>query len=102
MVCLYWRFTYDRCEPMLICAIVAFRSPSYLQASHPPAPAANIQSKMRGTSEDRELTKVFASAFGFELAYDSVTDRIWDTINKGRQWKDIRARYIEAGDGDDE
>lgn len=58
---------------------------------------------------------------GMYRGYDIVTDKIWDRMNKGvcnserwqqsmghglifsaqRQWKDIRARYIEA-DGDDE
>ncbi|CAD6439187.1 4b68a89e-0e88-4422-8c72-b6f1ce5cce34 [Sclerotinia trifoliorum] len=44
------------------------------------------------------LGAVFASAFGFEMAYDSITDRVWDSLNKGRQWKDIRSRYVEAAD----
>ncbi|OBT75947.1 hypothetical protein VF21_05794 [Pseudogymnoascus sp. 05NY08] len=44
------------------------------------------------------LGTVFAGAFAFEMTFDSVTDSLWDKINKGRQWKDIRAKYIEAGD----
>ncbi|PMD18083.1 ubiquinol-cytochrome C reductase [Hyaloscypha hepaticicola] len=48
------------------------------------------------------LGVIFASAFGFEIAYDTVTDRIWDNINKGRQWKDIRSKYIESEGGDDD
>ncbi|OBT66670.1 hypothetical protein VE03_03911 [Pseudogymnoascus sp. 23342-1-I1] len=44
------------------------------------------------------LGTVFAGAFAFEMTFDSVTDSLWDNINKGRQWKDIRAKYIEAGD----
>ncbi|TGO58170.1 hypothetical protein BCON_0058g00220 [Botryotinia convoluta] len=47
------------------------------------------------------LGAVFGAAFGFEMAYDSITDRVWDSINKGRQWKDIRARYVEAADDDE-
>lgn len=53
----------------------------------------------------------------YDRAYDSITDRVWDSINKGvslstwkirgrtradeygqRQWKDIRSRYVEAAD----
>ncbi|KAI9102682.1 cytochrome b-c1 complex subunit 9 [Phlyctochytrium arcticum] len=38
---------------------------------------------------------IFASAFVFEMAFDSVSDRIWDSVNRGRQWKDIRDKYIQ-------
>ncbi|PSS16918.1 hypothetical protein M430DRAFT_141437 [Amorphotheca resinae ATCC 22711] len=48
------------------------------------------------------LGVIFASAFAFEIAFDITTDRIWDNINKGRQWKDIRSRYVQSGDGDEE
>ncbi|KAI0879466.1 cytochrome b-c1 complex subunit 9 [Hypoxylon argillaceum] len=41
------------------------------------------------------LGAVFVSAFAFEMAYDSGMNRVWDSINKGRQWKDIRSRYVE-------
>ncbi|KAI1303534.1 hypothetical protein EDD11_005335 [Mortierella claussenii] len=39
------------------------------------------------------LTTIFVSAFAAEMVFDSVSDRIWDNINKGRQWKDIEAKY---------
>ncbi|KAF2477861.1 ubiquinol-cytochrome C reductase [Lindgomyces ingoldianus] len=42
------------------------------------------------------LGTVFAAAFGLQLAFDAGSDRIWDAINKGRQWKDIKHRYVEA------
>ncbi|KAI1493159.1 ubiquinol-cytochrome C reductase [Biscogniauxia mediterranea] len=38
---------------------------------------------------------VFVSAFAFELAYDTGMNKIWDNINRGRQWKDIRSRYVK-------
>ncbi|KAF8427449.1 cytochrome b-c1 complex subunit 9 [Tirmania nivea] len=38
---------------------------------------------------------IFASAFAFEVIFDKTTDKIWDHINKGRQWKDIRHRYAQ-------
>ncbi|KAI9017840.1 cytochrome b-c1 complex subunit 9 [Gaertneriomyces semiglobifer] len=38
---------------------------------------------------------IFAAAFAFEIAFDSVTDRVWDSLNRGRQWKDIRDKYIQ-------
>ncbi|KAI9048328.1 hypothetical protein LZ554_008121 [Drepanopeziza brunnea f. sp. 'monogermtubi'] len=47
------------------------------------------------------LGVVFASAFAFEMAWDTQTDKLWDYINKGRQWKDIRAKYVQAADDDE-
>ncbi|KAI0843035.1 ubiquinol-cytochrome C reductase [Hypoxylon sp. FL0890] len=41
------------------------------------------------------LGVVFVSAFAFELTYDSTMNKIWDNLNRGRQWKDIRHRYVE-------
>ncbi|KAI9841153.1 MAG: hypothetical protein M1838_003684 [Thelocarpon superellum] len=41
------------------------------------------------------LATVFTGAFAFEMAFDTVTDSIWNTLNKGRQWQDIRDKYIE-------
>ncbi|KAL2155129.1 hypothetical protein VTH82DRAFT_3805 [Thermothelomyces myriococcoides] len=44
------------------------------------------------------LGVVFAGAFAFQLGYDSLMNKIWDNNNRGRQWKDIRHKYIEGGD----
>ncbi|KAI1142719.1 ubiquinol-cytochrome C reductase [Hypoxylon sp. FL0543] len=41
------------------------------------------------------LGVVFVSAFAFELTYDSGMNKLWDSLNRGRQWKDIRSRYVE-------
>ncbi|KXS12661.1 ubiquinol-cytochrome C reductase [Gonapodya prolifera JEL478] len=38
---------------------------------------------------------VFASAFALEIVFDESSNAIWDRINAGRQWKDIRGRYIQ-------
>ncbi|RPB10006.1 ubiquinol-cytochrome C reductase [Morchella conica CCBAS932] len=38
---------------------------------------------------------VFAGAFAFEILFDQATDKLWDNMNKGRQWKDIRHRYVQ-------
>ncbi|EHL02680.1 putative Cytochrome b-c1 complex subunit 9 [Glarea lozoyensis 74030] len=48
------------------------------------------------------LGVVFAGAFAFEMGFDNGMDKIWDSLNKGRQWKDIRAKYVQAADDDDE
>ncbi|KAI8098899.1 cytochrome b-c1 complex subunit 9 [Halteromyces radiatus] len=39
------------------------------------------------------VTTIFASAIAFEVVFDSASSRIWDNINKGKQWKDIKHKY---------
>ncbi|KAJ1716446.1 UQCRX/QCR9 like ubiquinol-cytochrome C reductase family protein [Aspergillus flavus] len=48
------------------------------------------------------LTAIFTSAFAFEIAYDSASNRIWDAMNRGRQWKDIKHQYMVKDEEDDE
>ncbi|XHG08498.1 hypothetical protein AWENTII_011596 [Aspergillus wentii] len=48
------------------------------------------------------LTSIFAGAFAFEIAYDSSTNRIWDAMNRGRQWKDIKHLYMNKADEDED
>ncbi|KAK0657475.1 cytochrome b-c1 complex subunit 9 [Cercophora newfieldiana] len=38
---------------------------------------------------------VFVGAFGFEMFFDTRMNKVWDSINRGRQWKDIRSKYVE-------
>ncbi|KAK1834872.1 cytochrome b-c1 complex subunit 9 [Podospora conica] len=44
---------------------------------------------------------VFAGAFGFEIFYNSTMNKVWDNLNRGRQWKDIRHKYAEAEESDE-
>ncbi|BCR92744.1 cytochrome b-c1 complex subunit 9 [Aspergillus chevalieri] len=48
------------------------------------------------------LTSIFTGAFAFEIAFDSASNKIWDTINRGRQWKDIKPMYLNKADDEDE
>ncbi|KAJ9634751.1 uncharacterized protein PV06_07055 [Exophiala oligosperma] len=48
------------------------------------------------------LTTVFAGAFAFELAFEGGTNAMWDSWNKGRQWKDIKHKYMTAEEDEDE
>ncbi|GAB7360876.1 hypothetical protein MBLNU230_g0862t1 [Neophaeotheca triangularis] len=66
------------------------------------------------------LGTIFVSAFATEMIFDVGSNKIWDQVNKGvcsgqrepklgsvltnrqRQWKDIKQRYMEAQDDDDE
>ncbi|KYM94474.1 PREDICTED: cytochrome b-c1 complex subunit 9 [Cyphomyrmex costatus] len=36
---------------------------------------------------------VLACAFMFERGFDMASDKIFDSINKGKQWKDIKHKY---------
>ncbi|CAG8484173.1 8525_t:CDS:2 [Paraglomus occultum] len=42
------------------------------------------------------LCGVFAAAFAFEIAFDVTSDRIFDRVNRGRQWKDIKDKYASV------
>ncbi|KKK23168.1 hypothetical protein P175DRAFT_0557352 [Aspergillus ochraceoroseus IBT 24754] len=48
------------------------------------------------------LTSIFAGAFAFEIAFDSTTNKIWDTMNRGRQWKDIKYQYVNKAEEEDD
>ncbi|XP_026293802.1 cytochrome b-c1 complex subunit 9 [Frankliniella occidentalis] len=36
---------------------------------------------------------VIVGAFVFERSFDVLTNTIWDKINEGKQWKDIKKNY---------
>ncbi|BGP29930.1 Cytochrome b-c1 complex subunit 9, mitochondrial [Rhodotorula toruloides] len=36
-----------------------------------------------------------SGAFAFGIVYDKVTSAWWDAHNAGKQWKDIRHKYVE-------
>lgn len=48
------------------------------------------------------LGAVFASAFAFQMSFDVTTTKMWDNMNRGRQWKDIKAKYLEGGEEEEE
>ncbi|GLA52564.1 qcr9 subunit 9 of the ubiquinol cytochrome-c reductase complex [Aspergillus niger] len=48
------------------------------------------------------LTTIFASAFAFELAFDTASNKVWDSFNRGRQWKDIKHQYLNKADEEDD
>ncbi|MCJ1273387.1 qcr9 subunit 9 of the ubiquinol cytochrome-c reductase complex [Puttea exsequens] len=41
------------------------------------------------------LVAVFGGAFIFEIGFDKGLTKWWDWNNKGRQWKDIRHKYVQ-------
>ncbi|KAL4922863.1 ubiquinol-cytochrome C reductase [Aspergillus aurantiobrunneus] len=48
------------------------------------------------------LTSIFAGAFAFEVAFDTSTNKLWDTWNRGRQWKDIKYQYLNPAEEEDD
>ncbi|KAF2487292.1 ubiquinol-cytochrome C reductase [Neohortaea acidophila] len=48
------------------------------------------------------LTTIFVGAFATEMVFDSGSNLIWDSINRGRQWKDIKHKYMSNGGGGDD
>jgi ubiquinol-cytochrome c reductase subunit 9 len=47
-------------------------------------------------SSSRYFLTLCAGAFVFERTADGICDSIFDRINKGKQWKDIKHLYIKA------
>ncbi|EDR14731.1 uncharacterized protein LACBIDRAFT_305710 [Laccaria bicolor S238N-H82] len=41
------------------------------------------------------VTTVFAGAFAFGIGFDLGVTKFYDTWNKGKQWKDIRDKYVQ-------
>ncbi|KAH8106286.1 ubiquinol-cytochrome C reductase UQCRX/QCR9-like protein [Cristinia sonorae] len=44
------------------------------------------------------VTSIFAGAFAFSIGFDVGLTSLWDNWNKGKQWKDIRAKYVQDSD----
>ncbi|KAI0728791.1 ubiquinol-cytochrome C reductase UQCRX/QCR9-like protein [Fomitopsis betulina] len=41
------------------------------------------------------VATIFTGAFAFGVGFDIAITSVWDTWNKGKQWKDIRPKYIQ-------
>ncbi|KAK9388628.1 cytochrome b-c1 complex subunit 9 [Lipomyces mesembrius] len=39
---------------------------------------------------------ILVGAFAFEIGFDSTIDKLWDRLNSGKQWKDIKHSYITS------
>ncbi|TWU78009.1 hypothetical protein ED733_006363 [Metarhizium rileyi] len=48
------------------------------------------------------LAAVFTAGLAFEVGFNNGVNKWWDNHNRGRQWKDIRAKYVEDGAEDEE
>ncbi|KAK9371143.1 cytochrome b-c1 complex subunit 9 [Lipomyces kononenkoae] len=42
------------------------------------------------------VSTILLGAFAFEIGFDSTIDKYWDRLNAGKQWKDIKHKYITA------
>ncbi|WFD27890.1 hypothetical protein MNAN1_002898 [Malassezia nana] len=78
--------------------------PSFAGAQVPMTRAPSLETPATEARGKRKLPKVrvvlltvgtiFAGAFGFGIAFDTLTEKWWDNHNKGKQWKDIRHKYL--------
>ncbi|KAI0047317.1 ubiquinol-cytochrome C reductase [Auriscalpium vulgare] len=41
------------------------------------------------------VTTIFTGAFAFGIGFDTGVTKFWDSWNRGKQWKDIRHKYVE-------
>jgi len=48
------------------------------------------------------ISTIFAGAFSLQLGFDYISNRAWDNINAGRQWKDIKSKYVQKDEDEDE
>ncbi|THV05506.1 ubiquinol-cytochrome C reductase [Dendrothele bispora CBS 962.96] len=41
------------------------------------------------------VATVFSAAFAFGISFDAGVQSFWDKWNQGKQWKDIRDKYVQ-------
>ncbi|KAF6742626.1 cytochrome b-c1 complex subunit 9 [Ephemerocybe angulata] len=41
------------------------------------------------------VSTIFIGAFAFGIGFDTGVQKFWDSYNKGKQWKDIRHKYVQ-------
>ncbi|KAI8878430.1 ubiquinol-cytochrome C reductase [Backusella circina FSU 941] len=41
------------------------------------------------------ISSMFVGAIAFEMGYDTLSTKVWDSVNKGKQWKDIKDNYSQ-------
>ncbi|KAH7181485.1 hypothetical protein DER46DRAFT_653648 [Fusarium sp. MPI-SDFR-AT-0072] len=78
------------------------RRPQWLIAHlHRPSPTHSTGKSLFSTNY-LMLATVFTAGFAWEIGFNNVMDKVWDNNNRGRQWKDIRHKFLEGGDEDEE
>lgn len=45
---------------------------------------------------------IFITAFFTDIVFNKAADAYFDKVNAGKQWKDIRDKYIQPGDEDED
>lgn len=48
------------------------------------------------------VATIFAGAFAFQGFFDVGITKYFEYHNKGKLWKDIKGKYLEGGEGDEE
>uniref|UniRef100_A0A914WFL1 Complex III subunit 9 n=1 Tax=Plectus sambesii TaxID=2011161 RepID=A0A914WFL1_9BILA len=47
------------------------------------------------------LLALAVGGFAFEFLFNKATDTYWDSINRGKQWKDLKHRYANKPSADE-
>ncbi|KAI7776939.1 cytochrome b-c1 complex subunit 9 [Diaporthe eres] len=66
--------------------------------SHRPLATPALSFNVLFRSNYAMLGAIFAGAFAFNIAYDVTTTKVWDNMNRGRQWKDIKQKYLQGAE----
>ncbi|PWN92745.1 cytochrome b-c1 complex subunit 9 [Acaromyces ingoldii] len=45
---------------------------------------------------------VFFGAFAFGLGFDTVSQKLWESHNRGKLWHDVKPIFVKEGGDDDE
>ncbi|KAF2807776.1 ubiquinol-cytochrome C reductase [Mytilinidion resinicola] len=94
-------------DPLLAATPQPHLTPTAIPAT-PPLRSPQISFEMAGISSGlynaffrrntAMLGAVFFSAFVIEIGFDTGSTKVWDALNRGRQWKDIKQKYMEAAE----
>jgi len=74
-----------------------------LSRLHPSNPSMGFATTFYNTFAKRNsvfVTSIFVGAFAFGVGFDVGVTNLWDSWNRGKQWKDIRQKYIQEGDSE--
>lgn len=48
------------------------------------------------------VSTIFVGAFAFQASFDSGVTKWYENHNKGKLWKDVKGKFLEGGDDEDE
>ncbi|KAF2233048.1 hypothetical protein EV356DRAFT_534138 [Viridothelium virens] len=49
-----------------------------------------------------ERAPPMVKTYGVARAFNLGSDAVWDSVNRGRQWKDIKHKYLQSAEAEDD